>query len=143
MPQESKSKGSATGESVAHEQTDGGGLEGWIPEMASEDDVRGALEEAFDYRGDITLTLRDGSVIEGFVFDRDASGASLADCTVRLFPKDSDEKMTLSFGDIARLEFSGKDTAAGKSFEKWMDRYKTKLRDRVLEGAGGEGGAEG
>jgi len=97
--------------------------------------VRGALQEAFDYRGDVTLTLKDGRVIDGFVFNRDASGASLADCTVRLFPKDSDEKMTLSFADIARLEFSGKDTAAGKSFEKWMERYRTKLRDRVLEGA--------
>jgi len=55
------------------------------------------------------------------------------DMAVRLFPKDSDEKLTLSFADIARLEFSGKDTAAGKSFEKWMERYRTKLRDRVLE----------
>lgn len=138
MPQETKSMG-AGGHSVAHDLTDAGGLEGWIPELASDEDVRGALEEAFDYRGDITLTLKDGSIVEGFVFNREASGKTLADCTVRLFPKDSDEKRTLSFADIARIEFSGKDTAAGKSFEKWMERYRTKLRDRVLARTQGEG----
>ena len=36
---------------VVHEN-----LQGWIPAMASEDEVRGALEKAFDYRGDLTIT---------------------------------------------------------------------------------------
>ena len=49
-------------------------LEGWIPALASEDEVREALERAFDYRGDITLTLKDGSKLEGISL-RPASGA--------------------------------------------------------------------
>jgi len=36
-----------------HEQ-----LEGYVPELASEEDLRQALEKAFDYRGDVTLTLK-------------------------------------------------------------------------------------
>ena len=31
-------------------------LEGWVPELATEDELREALEKAFDYRGDITVT---------------------------------------------------------------------------------------
>jgi hypothetical protein len=97
-------------------------LEGWIPEMASEDDVRTALEKAFDYRGDITITRKDGTKVEGYVFDR-SSGKTLADSIVRLYPKDSNQKLALSYADIAALAFSGRDTAAGKSFEAWIRRY--------------------
>ena len=35
-------------------------LEGWIPELASDDEIRAALEKAFDYRGDVTLPLKSG-----------------------------------------------------------------------------------
>ena len=38
-------------------------LEGWVPELASEAEIREALEKAFDYRGDITITRKDG--VEG------------------------------------------------------------------------------
>jgi len=97
-------------------------IQGWIPPLASEAEIRAALEKAFDYRGDVTLTLKDDSKVEGYLFDR-RSAASLADCTVTLFPKDRDEKVTISYADIARLEFSGKDTAHGKSFETWVKKY--------------------
>jgi hypothetical protein len=60
-------------------------LEGWIPSLASEEDVRQALEKAFDYRGDVTLTLKDGRVVHGYVFDRRA-GTSLQDSAVRVMP---------------------------------------------------------
>ena len=49
---------------TAHER-----LEGWIPELAGEEELRVALEKAFDYRGDVTITRKDGSKIEGYLFD--------------------------------------------------------------------------
>jgi hypothetical protein len=101
-------------------------LEGYIPAMASDDEVRTALEKAFDYRGDITLTRKDGSIIEGYLFDRRSDGKSLADCVVRIFPKDRDTKLSISYADIARIEFTGRDTAAGKSFETWVKKYQAK-----------------
>jgi hypothetical protein len=100
-------------------------LEGWIPTLASDAEVRAALEQAFDYRGDVTVTLRDGRIVEGYIFDR-RGGASLADCRVRMFPKASDDKIEVKFADIARLEFTGRDTAAGKSFETWVKKYHEK-----------------
>jgi hypothetical protein len=97
-------------------------LEGWIPELATEDEIRDALEKAFDYRGDITLTLKSGDKFEGYLFDR-RNGATLADSVVRLYPKDSSEKRSVAYSDIAALAFSGRDTAAGKSFEAWVRKY--------------------
>jgi hypothetical protein len=97
-------------------------LQGWIPPLAGDEEIRAALEEAFDYRGDITLTLKDGRVIEGYLFDR-RTGATLSESLVRLFPKDRDEKVAVRYSEIARLEFSGRDTAAGKSFQTWIARY--------------------
>ena len=101
----------------AHEK-----LEGSIPEMASDDEVRDALEKAFDYRGDVTITRKDGSKVEGYIFDR-RTGRTLVDSVVRLFPKDSNQKISIAYADIAALAFSGRDTAAGKSFEAWIRKY--------------------
>ena len=97
-------------------------LEGWIPELASEEEVRTALEKAFDYRGDVTITRKDGYKIEGYIFDR-RTGKTLADSAVRLYPKDSNEKITVPYSEIAALAFSGRDTAAGKSYEAWVKKY--------------------
>ena len=103
-------------------------LEGWIPSVASDEDLRQALEKAFDYRGDITITRKDGSKLEGYIFDRHSQGATLRDCYVRVFPKTSDEKVRLPYSEVARLEFTGKDTAAGKSFETWVKKYNEKKK---------------
>lgn len=97
-------------------------LEGWIPEFATESDLREALEKAFDYRGDVTLTTKDGKHLEGYIFDR-ISGPSLAQSFVRLLPKDSSPRVKISYADIAALAFSGRDTAAGKSWEAWVRKY--------------------
>ena len=50
-------------------------------------ETREALEKAFDYRGDLTLTLKNGEKIEGYIFDRKNDGATLAECNLRLIPK--------------------------------------------------------
>ena len=97
-------------------------LEGWIPALASEEELRLALEKAFDYRGDVTITRKDGSKIEGYVFDR-RTAATLKDSVVRLYPKNSQEKVAIPYSNIAALEFTGRDTAAGKSWEAWVRNY--------------------
>ena len=96
-------------------------LEGWIPELASDADVREALEKAFDYRGDITITRKDGSKVEGYVFDR-RNGKSLADSYVRVIPTGQRSKLTVPYAEIAGLAFTGRDTAAGKTFEAWVKK---------------------
>ena len=97
-------------------------VQGWIPELATEDDLRIALEKSFDYRGDVTITRKDGSKVEGYIFDR-RSGKTLAESVVRLYPKDSTQKVSVPYSEIAALAFSGRDTAAGKSWEAWVRKY--------------------
>src|SRR5215469_14850335 len=97
-------------------------LEGWIPQLASEDDIRQALEKAFDYRGDITITRKDGTKLEGYIFDR-RTGTSLSDSFVRVIPSTARDKVAVAYSDIAALKFSERDPAAGKSFEAWVKKY--------------------
>jgi hypothetical protein len=97
-------------------------LQGWVPALASDDEVRDALEKAFDYRGDVTITKKDGSKIEGYIFDR-RTGATLAASQVRMLLPGTSQKISISYSEIAGLTFSGRDTAAGKSFEAWVKKY--------------------
>lgn len=97
-------------------------VEGWIPDLASEREIRDALEKAFDYRGDVTITKKDGSKVDGYIFDR-VSGDTLADSYVRLLSSNSSKRTKISYDDIAALAFSGRDPAAGKSWEAWVRKY--------------------
>jgi hypothetical protein len=97
-------------------------LQNWIPELASAEEIREALEKAFDYRGDITLTKKDGTVVEGYIFDR-KTGKTLQDSLVRILPKDSNARQSIPYSEIAALAFTGRDTAAGKSYENWVRKY--------------------
>ncbi len=99
-------------------------VEGWVPDLATEEEVRAALEQAFDYRGDVTITRKDGTKIEGYIFDRIA-GATLGASFVRVLPKDSNQRVKISYADIAALAFSGRDPAAGKSWDAWVRKYWT------------------
>jgi hypothetical protein len=97
-------------------------IEGWVPELASESEVRAALEKAFDYRGDVTITRKDGTKVEGYVFDR-RNASTLSESVVRLIPQNSREKISIPYSNIAALAFSGRDTAAGRSWEAWVRKY--------------------
>jgi hypothetical protein len=105
---------------TAHEN-----LEGWAPVLGTDAEVLDALEKAFDYRGDVTITCKDGSAIEGYIFDR-KTGPSLAQSWVRLFPKDSPDKRSVPYSEISGLVFSGKDRAAGASWEAWVKKWNEK-----------------
>ncbi len=119
MPQETKSKPSP----VATETN----LQGLVACRNDEQELLDALEKAFDYRGDVSLNLDTGQRLDGYIFDRHR-GEGLADSSLRLMPNDSDDKIAVSYADIVSIEFTGKDTAHGKSFERWIERYIEKKR---------------
>jgi hypothetical protein len=104
------------------------GLEGWVPEMVNEAELREALEKAFDYRGDVTLAKKDGTKIEGYIFDR-VRGATLSSSFVRVLPKNGGNRARIPYSEIAALAFTGRDTAAGKSWEAWVKKYWEKKEE--------------
>jgi hypothetical protein len=97
-------------------------LQGWVPALATDAEIREALEKAFDYRGDITITRKDGTQVEGYLFDR-RTGTSLENSLIRIMPSNGSPKLNIAYSDIAALAFTGRDTAAGKTFEAWVKKY--------------------
>jgi hypothetical protein len=108
-------------------------LQGWIPQLATEADIRAVIEKAFDYRGDVTITRKnkegdnkDGdkevNEITGYLFDR-RIGPTLENSVVRLMLATSNERPQIPYSEIAALSFTGRDTAAGKSYEAWVKKY--------------------
>ncbi len=41
-------------------------------------------------------------------------------------PSDGSPRLTIAYVDIAEIRFSGRDAAAGRSFESWMRNYVRK-----------------
>jgi hypothetical protein len=103
-------------------------LQGWIPQLATEADIRAVIEKAFDYRGDVTITRKNKdkdeavSQITGYLFDR-RIGPTLATSVVRLMLATSNERPQIPYSEIAAIAFTGRDTAAGKSYEAWVKKY--------------------
>lgn len=114
MPQETKSRQDPA--------PDSGSIQGLVATRDDECALLDALERAFDYRGDCTITRADGSSVTGYIFDRRTSG-TLAGSVLRLMSSDSDTPVVIPYNEIDRVGFSGKDAAHGKSFETWVTRY--------------------
>ncbi len=78
------------------------------------------IEKAFDYRGDVTVRLKDGSSLVGFIFNREFKGNSRCpEPFIELMFADTPATRRVPCRDIASVEFTGEDTAAGKSWEEW------------------------
>ncbi len=84
-----------------------------------------ALRAVCDYRGDVTITMRDGTRIAGFAYDRRAANGN-GPALLRMLPKDGSARVSIPEADIESVEITGKDTAAGKTFENWVRRYAEK-----------------
>ena len=101
-------------------------LQGLACDASNPDELRRALDEALDYRGDVSITRKStGESIQGYVFDR-TSAATLSESKIRIIPTNGGQRITIPYDDIAQVRFTGRDTAAGKSFETWMKKFVRK-----------------
>ena len=92
---------------------------------ADPDTLKTVLDAAFEYRGDVTLIRRDGTEITGFLFDR-RSEITIEQSLVRILEPTASVPLNVPYSQIAEVRFSGRDTAAGKSWENWVRRYAEK-----------------
>jgi len=100
-------------------------LEGWRPEISSPAMVEAVVECAFNYRGDITLLTTSGRTFEGYVFDRQI-GRSSAESKCRMILSAGGERVAVPYSEVKSIAFTGKDTATGKSFQTWVEKYLAK-----------------
>ena len=96
---------------------EGSELSGADPEL-----LRSYLDAAFEYRGDITILRQDGTEVSGYLYDR-RSELAFGESIVRLLEPGSEHPVSIPYPQIAQIRFSGRDTAAGKSWENWVRRY--------------------
>lgn len=92
---------------------------------STEQELAEAVELAFDYRGDVRLRLRGGEAVEGYLFNRVNAGARPH---VELFPVAQSLQSparTIFYDQIEEIEFSGEDTANGKSWEAWVTKKES------------------
>jgi hypothetical protein len=83
-----------------------------------------AVELAFDYRGDVTLTLRSGEQVAGYLFNRDTAGPQPA---LHLFPESGGTRQ-IAYADVAAIAFTGEDTASGNSWEAWVTKKESERK---------------
>jgi hypothetical protein len=93
-------------------------LEGWDPRVGDEVELHEVVDLAFDYRGDVTVVLTDGRDLSGYVYNRDREAR---EPYLTLFDP-SGASHTLRYAEIRTIKFTGRDTAAGKSYEAWLRR---------------------
>jgi hypothetical protein len=86
--------------------------------VRAEENLAQGMDDAVDYRGDLTIALKNGERLAGYVFDRDHS-------TLRLIASDR-RRFTVSSQDIESISFSGRDMADGRSWEAWIRKYAAK-----------------
>lgn len=84
-----------------------------------------SLDAVRDFRGDVTLVLKDGRTIEGFVFDVKL-GTDLDSCELRLLSPGASTRVRVAGREIDTVRITGKDTAAGKNWDAWVRRYAQK-----------------
>jgi hypothetical protein len=93
-------------------------LEGWAPVVGRDVKLVDLVDLAFDYRGDVTVRLNDGRVLTGYVYNRDGD---VDEPYLQMFDPHG-VSHTLGYAEIGAIAFTGKDTAAGKSYEAWLRR---------------------
>lgn len=105
-----------------------GSPEGRFFQPASLAELAEAVELAFDYRGDVTVSLKSGESIFGYLFNRQVSGS---DSYLEMFPSDRSEARHIRYDQVAAIAFTGKDTATGKSWEAWIAKKGPERRAEV------------
>jgi len=122
-----------------HFPSDSTSLEGRVFRPATHTDLVEAVEQAFDYRGDVSLELASGRTVEGYVSNRDATAPRPF---LHLYPNNGSDPQIIPYADIKAISFTGKDTASGKSWEAWVTKKEAQRRAET-EQASAEARARG
>jgi hypothetical protein len=105
-------------------------LEGWAPEPAADLSLAQIVDLAFDYRGNTTVVKRDGTALAGYVFNRDAESPAPY---LEMFDLDGGGPYRIPYAEVRTVHFTGKDTAAGKSYAAWLARRQAEKAGQAAD----------
>jgi len=112
-----------------HDPQSSGSSEGLTFRPNSPDELRRILEEAFHYRGDVTLHLQSGARVDGYLFNRDFGGDVPH---AQMLVEGLNAPRQIPCSEIVAISFTGEDTASGNDWEAWA---RKKESDRQAESA--------
>jgi hypothetical protein len=113
-------------------------LEGAVFTFQSEAERIEGIDKAFDYRGDVSITLRNER-IEGYIFNREPKANPPR---IEVFIKGDDKPRIIPYADVMAIAFTGKDTADGKSWDAWVNKKESERQaeaDRIKAEAEAQG----
>jgi hypothetical protein len=99
-------------------------LEGQVFRPATPAELAEAVDLAFDYRGNVTLTLRSGEQVAGYLFNRETVGPQPV---LQVFPEAGGTRQ-IAYADVATIAFTGEDTASGNSWEGWVAKKESERK---------------
>ena len=109
-------------------------LQGWVPEIGEFLTLAEVIDLAFDYRGNTTVVRADGTEIEGYVFNRDREAP---EPFIQIFDAAGNGPIRIAYSEIGTIRFTGRDMAAGNSWQAWLERRE---REKVEKAARHETG---
>jgi hypothetical protein len=90
-------------------------LQGWEPVVSDDLPFTKVVELAFAYRGDVSLDLVDGTTLVGYLFNYNSE-------TLDVIQTETGERHRLLYDQVRAIRFTGRDAAAGQSYEAWQRR---------------------
>jgi transcriptional antiterminator Rof (Rho-off) len=105
-----------------------GSPEGRVFQPTSFAELAEAVELALDYRGDVTVSLKSGESLSGYLFNRQVNGS---DSYIEMSPSDSSPAQQVHFDQITAIAFTGEDTATGKSWEIWVAKKESERQAEI------------
>jgi transcriptional antiterminator Rof (Rho-off) len=100
-------------------------LEGFVPKIETKEDLEKVLEIAFEYRGDVTITLKSGDKLVAYIFNR---VTNVPEPYIECYPRNEEERRAIPFKEIVGVAFTGIDTAAGRSWDSWLKKNEDKKK---------------
>ena len=122
MTDESAAREAAGGEAAGGEAAETTYAQGFRWEGDDVEALSAAIDAAFEYRGNVTLFTRSGGEVVGYLFNREAE---VNEPFVDVFPA-AGGRERIPYREIRGIAFTGKDTAAGKSWETWLEKYNAR-----------------
>jgi hypothetical protein len=98
-----------------------GSLEGWVPRIGGALTLERVIELAFDYRGNTTVVRIDGTEVVGYLYNREASAP---EPYIQVFDDRDGDPVRIPYREIRTINFTGRDTAHGKSYGAWLARRR-------------------
>ena len=79
--------------------------------MTLSNEVAAQINEAFDFRGHVTVSFTDGKTLEGYLFNRELTPMN-GEAYIEMIPKDTDQRLRFPAASVKSVAITGKDFAA-------------------------------